>query len=156
MTGVQTCALPIFDFALIILSAPVVLIVAFPIHRAAIRNFFHPTMDNLISLGSLTAFSWSIYAAFNDLETSYTEVSASVITLVILGRYLESRAKRSASSALQELLKISAKDVTVKRGGLPQVISIEDLEIGDVFIVLPGQRIATDGVVVSGSSSVDN
>ena len=144
------------DFALIILSAPVVLIVAFPIHRAAIRNFFHPTMDNLISLGSLTAFGWSIYAAFNDLDTSYTEVSASVVTLVILGRYLESRAKRSASSALQELLKISAKDVTVKRGGLPQVISIEDLEIGDVFIVLPGQRIATDGVVISGSSTVDN
>ena len=142
--------------ALIILSAPVVLVVAFPIHRAAVRNFFHPTMDNLISLGSLTAFGWSIYAAFNDLDTSYTEVSASVVTLVILGRYLESRAKRSASSALQELLKISAKDVTVKRGGLPQVISIEDLEIGDVFIVLPGQRIATDGVVVSGASSVDN
>ena len=144
------------DFALLALSAPVVLVVAFPIHRAAIRNFFHPTMDNLISLGSLTAFGWSIYAAFNDLDTSYTEVSASVVTLVILGRYLESRAKRSASSALQELLKISAKDVTVNRGGLPQVISIEDLEIGDVFIVMPGQRIATDGVVVSGASSVDN
>ena len=142
--------------ALLILSAPVVLIVAFPIHRAAFRNFFHPTMDNLISLGSLTAFIWSIYAALNDLESVYTEVAASVVTLVILGRYLESRAKRSASSALQELLKISAKDVTVKRGGLPQVISIEDLEIGDIFIVLPGQRIATDGVVVSGSSTVDN
>jgi Cu+-exporting ATPase len=144
------------DFALIILSAPVVLIVAFPIHRAAIRNFFHPTMDNLISLGSLTAFGWSIYAAFSNLDTSYTEVAASVVTLVILGRYLESRAKRSASSALQELLKISAKDVTVNRGGLPQVISIEDLEIGDVFIVMPGQRIATDGVVVSGASTIDN
>ena len=144
------------NVALLILSAPVVLIVAFPIHRAALRNFFHPTMDNLISLGSLTAFIWSIYAALNDLESVYTEVAASVVTLVILGRYLESRAKRSASSALQELLKISAKDVTVKRGGLPQVISIEDLEIGDIFIVLPGQRIATDGVVVSGSSTVDN
>ncbi|NDA84131.1 MAG: cation-translocating P-type ATPase, partial [Actinobacteria bacterium] len=97
--------------ALLILSAPVVLIVALPIHRAAIRNFFHPTMDNLISLGSLTAFGWSIYATLYDLDTVYTEVAASIVALVVLGRYLESRAKRSASSALQELLKISTKEV---------------------------------------------
>lgn len=142
--------------ALVILSAPVVLIVAFPIHRAAFRNFFHPTMDNLISLGSLTAFGWSIYAALWDLDYVYTEVAASIVTLVILGRYLESRAKRSASNALSELLKISTKDVTVKRGGLPLLIPVEQLEIGDIFIVNPGQRVATDGVVVSGSSSIDN
>jgi Cu+-exporting ATPase len=142
--------------ALLILSAPVVLIVAFPIHRAAFRNFFHPTMDNLISLGSLTAFTWSIYATLYDLETVYMEVAASIVTLVILGRYLESRAKRSASNALQELLKISTKEVTVKRGGLPMLIPVEQLEIGDIFVVLPGQRVATDGVVVSGSSTVDN
>ena len=142
--------------ALLILSAPVVLIAALPIHRAALRNFFHPTMDNLISLGSLTAFGWSVYAALWDLDSVYTEVAASVVTLVILGRYLESRAKRSASSALSELLKISTKEVTVKRGGLPMLIPVEQLEIGDVFVVLPGQRIATDGVVVSGTSTVDN
>jgi len=142
--------------ALLILSAPVVLIVAFPIHRAALRNFFHPTMDNLISLGSLTAFFWSIYATIYDLDTVYTEVAASIVTLVVLGRYLESRAKRSASSALQELLKISTKEVSVKRGGLPLLIPVEQLEIGDIFIVNPGQRIATDGVVVSGASTVDN
>ena len=141
---------------LLILSAPVVLVVAFPIHRAALRNFFHPTMDNLISLGSLTAFGWSIYAMLWDLESVYTEVAASVVTLVILGRYLESRAKRSASSALSELLKISTKEVTVNRGGLPMVIPVEQLEIGDVFVVAPGQRIATDGVVVAGASSIDN
>ena len=144
------------DAALLILSAPVVLIVAFPIHRAALRNFFHPTMDNLISLGSLTAFGWSIYATINDLDSVYTEVAASVVTLVVLGRYLESRAKRSASSALQELLKISTKEVSVKRGGLPMLIPVEQLEIGDIFIVNPGQRIATDGVVVSGASTIDN
>jgi Cu+-exporting ATPase len=142
--------------ALVILSAPVVLIVAFPIHRAALRNFFHPTMDNLISLGSLTAFGWSIYAALWDLDYVYTEVAASIVTLVILGRYLESRAKRSASNALSELLKISTKEVTVKRGGLPLLIPVEQLEIGDIFIVNPGQRVATDGVVVSGTSSIDN
>jgi len=144
------------DTALLILSAPVVLIVAFPIHRAALRNFFHPTMDNLISLGSLTAFGWSIYATINDLDSVYTEVAASVVTLVVLGRYLESRAKRSASSALQELLKISTKEVSVMRGGLPMLIPVEQLEIGDIFIVNPGQRIATDGVVVSGASTIDN
>ena len=105
---------------------------------------------------SLTAFGWSIYAVINDLETVYTEVSASIVTLVVLGRYLESRAKRSASNALQELLKISTKEVTVKRGGLPMVIPVEQLEIGDVFVVMPGQRVATDGVVVSGTSSIDN
>jgi Cu+-exporting ATPase len=142
--------------ALLILSAPVVLIVALPIHRAALRNFFHPTMDNLISLGSLTAFGWSIYATFYDLDTVYTEVAASIVALVVLGRYLESRAKRSASSALQELLKISTKEVTVKRGGLPLLIPVEQLEIGDIFVVNPGQRIATDGIVVSGASSIDN
>lgn len=141
---------------LLILSAPVVLIVAFPIHRAALRNIFHPTMDNLISLGSLTAFGWSIYATVNDLDSIYTEVSASIVTLVVLGRFLESRAKRSASSALSELLKISTKEVTVKRGGLPLLIPVEQLEIGDIFIVNPGQRVATDGVVVSGVSTVDN
>ena len=142
--------------ALLILSAPVVLIVALPIHRAALRNFFHPTMDNLISLGSLTAFGWSIYATLYDLDTVYTEVAASIVALVVLGRYLESRAKRSASSALQELLKISTKEVTVKRGGLPLLIPVEQLEIGDIFVVNPGQRIATDGIVVSGASSIDN
>lgn len=142
--------------AILILSAPVVLIAALPIHRAALRNFFHPTMDNLISLGSLTAFGWSLYAALWDLDSIYTEVSASIVTLVILGRYLESRAKRSASNALSELLKISTKEVTVKRGGLSILIPVEQLEIGDVFVVLPGQRIATDGVVVSGTSTVDN
>ena len=144
------------DAALVILSAPVVLIAAFPIHRAAVRNFFHPTMDNLISLGSLTAFGWSIYATLNNLDSVYAEVAASVVTLVILGRYLESRAKRSASSALSELLKITTKEVTVKRGGLPLLIPAEQLEIGDIFVVNPGQRIATDGVVVSGTSSIDN
>jgi Cu+-exporting ATPase len=142
--------------ALVILSAPVVLLVAFPIHRAALRNFFHPTMDNLISLGSLTAFSWSVYAALWDLDYIYSEVAASIVTLVILGRYLESRAKRSASSALSELLKISTKEVTVKRGGLPLLIPVDQLEIGDIFIVNPGQRVATDGVVMAGSSSIDN
>jgi len=140
----------------IALSAPVVLLVAWPIHRAALRNLLHPTMDNLISLGSLTAFGWSIYANSTGNGDVYTEVAAGLVTFVVLGRFLETRAKRRASSALSALLALSVKEVSVIRGGLTVLIPVENLEIGDEFVVAPGDRIATDGVVVSGNSSVDN
>ena len=140
----------------IALSAPVVLLVAWPIHRAALRNLLHPTMDNLISLGSLTAFGWSIYANATGNGDVYTEVAAGVVTFVILGRFLETRAKRRASSALSALLALNVKEVSVIRGGLTVLIPVENLEIGDEFVVAPGDRVATDGVVVSGNSSVDN
>ena len=155
-TRVQANSHVVAHWAAILLTLPVVLIVAFPIHRAAIRNFFHPTMDTLISLGSLVAFGWSIYANYMGEGAVYAEVAATVITFVILGRFLESRAKRSASSALQSLLKLGAKDVTVIRGGLPLLISIDQLEVGDEFEVRPGSRIATDGIIISGTSTVDN
>ena len=138
------------------LSAPVVLLVAWPIHRAALRNLLHPTMDNLISLGSLSAFGWSIYANATGNGDVYTEVAAGVVTFVILGRFLETRAKRRASSALSALLALNVKEVSVVRGGLTVVIPVENLEIGDEFVVAPGDRVATDGVIVSGNSSVDN
>ena len=138
------------------LTTPVVLFVAWPIHRAALRNLFHPTMDNLVSLGSLSAFGWSIYANSTGAGDVYTEVAGGVILLVVLGRYLETRAKRRASSALSALLSLGAKEVTIIRGGLPLISSIENLQIGDEFEVRPGDRIATDGIVVSGSSAVDN
>jgi len=140
----------------IALSAPVVLLVAWPIHRAALRNLLHPTMDSLISLGSLTAFGWSIYANATGNGDVYTEVAAGVVTIVILGRFLETRAKRRASSALSALLALNVKEVSVIRGGLTVLIPVENLEIGDEFVVAPGDRVATDGVVVSGNSSVDN
>ena len=155
-TRIQANSHVVAHWVAIILTLPVVLIIAYPIHRAAIRNFFHPTMDSLISLGSLVAFGWSIYANYMGEGAVYTEVTATVITLVILGRFLESRAKRSASSALQSLLKLGAKEVTVLRGGLPMLIPIDQLEIADQFEVRPGSRIATDGVIISGVSSVDN
>ncbi len=138
------------------LSAPVVLLVAWPIHRAALRNLLHPTMDNLISMGSLSAFGWSIYANATGNGDVYTEVAAGVITFVILGRFLETRAKRRASSALASLLALNVKEVSVIRGGLTVVIPVENLEIGDEFVVAPGDRVATDGVIISGNSSVDN
>jgi Cu+-exporting ATPase len=138
------------------LTAPLILIVALPIHRAALRNIFHPTMDSLISLGSLSAFGWSIYSNATGAGDVYTEVAAGVLLFVILGRYLESRAKHRASSALSTLLALGAKEVTVLRNGLEVIIPISELAISDDFVVKPGARIATDGLVVSGVSSVNN
>ena len=143
-------------WAVIALSAPVVIFVAYPIHKAALRNLFHPTMDNLISMGSLAAFGWSIYANSTGVGDVYTEVAAGVIFFVILGRYLETRAKAKASNALYSLLALGSKEVTIIRGGFPLIVSIDQLQIGDEFEVRPGDRIATDGVVISGESSVDN
>ena len=163
---------PASAWLVLILSAPVVLIMAWPIHRAAIRNITHPTMDTLVSIGSLTAFIWSIYATatykisnsgiiatgkiVSPELMSYAEVSASVIFFVMLGRYLEHRAKRKAGSALAELFKLSAGKVEVQRGGQSITIDISEIEVGDIFIVKPGERIATDGVVTSGISTVNN
>jgi len=143
-------------WVVIALSAPVVLIVAYPIHKAAYRNFMHPTMDNLISMGSLAAFGWSIYANATGAGDVYTEVAAGVVFFVILGRYLETRAKAKASSALTSLLALGSKEVTIVRGGFPLIVPIEQLQIGDEFEVRPGDRIATDGIVVKGESAVDN
>jgi len=143
-------------WVVIALSAPVVLLVAYPIHKAAFRNLMHPTMDNLISMGSLAAFGWSIYANSTGAGDVYTEVAAGVIFFVILGRYLETRAKARASSALTSLLALGSKEVTIVRGGFPLIVPIEQLQIGDEFEVRPGDRIATDGIVVKGESAVDN
>ena len=140
----------------IALSAPVVLIVAWPIHRAALRNLKHPTMDNLISMGSIAAFTWSIYANSTGEGDVYTEVAAGVIFFVILGRFLETRAKARAGAALSALLALGSKEVTIVRGGFPLIVPIEQLQIGDEFEVRPGDRVATDGIVVSGQSAVDN
>ena len=140
----------------IALSAPVVLFVAWPIHRAALRNLKHPTMDNLISMGSIAAFTWSIYANSTGEGDVYTEVAAGVIFFVILGRFLETRAKARAGAALSSLLALGSKEVTIVRGGFPLIVPIEQLQIGDEFEVRPGDRVATDGIVVSGQSAVDN
>jgi len=140
----------------IALSAPVVLLVAWPIHRAALRNIKHPTMDNLISMGSIAALTWSIYANATGVGDVYTEVAAGVIFFVILGRFLETRAKARAGAALSSLLALGSKEVRIVRGGFPLIVPIEQLQIGDEFEVRPGDRVATDGIVVSGQSAVDN
>jgi Cu+-exporting ATPase len=150
------------SWLLIFLSIPVVIILAWPIHRAAIKNILNPTMDTLVSLGSIIAFTWSAYSAsvFNPEDQSmpsiYAEVSSSVIFFVMLGRYLEHRAKRKAGSALAELFKLSASDVEIQVNGITKTIPISELEIGDIFVVKPGDRIATDGIVISGFSTINN
>ena len=144
------------SWLVLLITTPLILFVAWPIHKAALRNILHPTMDTLISLGSITAYVWSIYATYTGEGDVYTEVAAGVLFFVILGRYLESRAKRSASSALSSLLALSEKEVSVLRGGVEVLIPISDLVVGDEFVVRPGARIATDGIVISGQSSVDN
>ena len=153
---------PITTWLLISLSIPVVFVLAWPIHRAAIKNLTHPTMDTLVSLGSLVSLSWSIYSAStyiakdNMMPTIYAEVSSAVIFFVMLGRYLEHRAKHKAGSALAELFKLSAGTVEVKRGNSTSVISIDDLVVGDLFVIKPGDSIPTDGQVVSGFSTINN
>ncbi len=138
------------------LTAPVVLIIAWPIHRAALRNLAHPTMDNLISLGSLSAFGWSIYANSTGAGDIYAEVATSVVTFIVLGRYLESRAKKRAGSTLAHLLSLNPKEVTILRGNEEVRAPIQNLQIGELCVVRPGDRIPTDGVIVEGVSAIDN
>ena len=152
---------PASTWLVLALSVFVVLIMAWPIHRAALKNLINPTMDTLVSLGSLISLGWSVYAAATykpeqDILTIYTEVSASVIFFVMLGRYLEHRAKRSAGSALAELFKLSSGQVEISRDGGNLVIPIDELQVGDIFVVKPGDRIATDGQVVSGFTTINN
>jgi Cu+-exporting ATPase len=159
------------------LAAPVVVWGAWPFHQAAWANLRHgtATMDTLISMGTIAAFGWSIYALFwgtagmpgmthsfeltisrtDGTSNIYLEVAAGVTTFILAGRYFEARAKRRAGAALRALLELGAKDVAVRRNGVEQRIPIDQLAVGDEFVVRPGEKIATDGVVVEGDSAVD-
>ncbi|MBT1183540.1 copper-translocating P-type ATPase [Streptomyces sp. CJ_13] len=159
------------------LAAPVVVWGAFPFHRAAWTNARHgaATMDTLVSVGTLAAFAWSLWALFlghagmpgmrhgfdftisrtDGSSAIYLEVAAGVVSFILLGRYLEARSKRKAGAALKALLELGAKDVTVLRDGREVRIPVARLAAGDRFVVRPGEKIATDGTVVEGSSAVD-
>lgn len=172
-----------WQWASLALAAPVVVWGAWPFHRAAWINLRHgaATMDTLISLGVSAAFLWSLYALFlgdagmpgmmDAFEWSvqpsdgagniYLEVASGVTTFVLAGRYFETRSKRRAGAALRALLEVGAKDVAVLRvpagGGSPVEVRVPvaELRVGEEFVVRPGEKIATDGVVVSGTSAVD-
>ncbi|WP_410538475.1 heavy metal translocating P-type ATPase [Streptomyces sp. KL2] len=159
------------------LAAPVVVWGALPFHRAAWTNARHgaATMDTLVSVGTTAALGWSLWALFlgdagmpgmrhgfeltvsraDAASALYLEVAAGVTTFILLGRYLEARSKRSAGAALRALLELGAKEVTVLRGGREERIPVAELAVGDRFLVRPGEKIATDGTVVEGSSAVD-
>ncbi len=159
------------------LAAPVVVWGAAPFHRAAWTNLRHgaATMDTLVSVGTLAAFGWSLWALFlgdagepgmrhpfeltvsraDGASMIYLEVAAGVTTFILLGRYLEVRSKRQAGAALRALMELGAKDVTVLRDGREVRVPAERLAVGDRFVVRPGEKIATDGTVVEGSSAVD-
>ena len=159
------------------LAAPVVVWGGWPFHRAAWLNLRHraATMDTLVSLGTLAAFGWSLYAlVFGDagmpgmrmrfeLTASsgdaasqlYLEVASAVVVFVLAGRYLELRAKRRSGAALTALLELGAKDVAVLRDGVETRTPIDQLMPGDSFVVRPGEKIATDGIVIDGRSAID-
>ncbi|MGB3370034.1 MAG: heavy metal translocating P-type ATPase [Rhodococcus sp. (in: high G+C Gram-positive bacteria)] len=159
------------------LAAPVVVWGAWPFHQAAWTNLRHgtSTMDTLVSMGTLAALGWSLYALFfgtagtpgmkhpfeltiarmDGSANIYLEAAAGVTTFILAGRYFEQRSKRRAGAALRALLDMGAKDVAVMRGGVEQQIPVGELAVGDIFVVRPGEKIATDGVVESGASAVD-
>ncbi|MEV8250940.1 heavy metal translocating P-type ATPase [Microbacterium sp. NPDC076768] len=159
------------------LAWPVIIWGAWPFHKAAWVNLRHgaATMDTLISMGTLSALLWSLYALFfgtagmpgmthafeftvarsDGASNIYLEVGAGVTTFILAGRYFENRAKRQAGAALRALLQLGAKDVAVLRGGVETRIPTTELKVGDDFVVRPGEKIATDGTVISGTSAVD-
>ncbi|WP_223185542.1 cation-translocating P-type ATPase [Streptomyces sp. CBMA152] len=163
----------------LMLAAPVVVWGAYPFHKAALTNARHgaATMDTLISVGTLAAFTWSLWALFfgdagmpgmrhgfeltananGGASNIYLEAAAGVTAFILAGRYFEAKSKRKAGAALQALLELGAKDVTVldTESGTESRIPITDLRAGDRFLVHPGEKIATDGTVVEGGSAVD-
>jgi P-type Cu+ transporter len=166
-----------WQWASLTLAAPVLVWGAWPFHLAAYKNLRlgAATMDTLVSLGTGAAFGWSLYAlffgtagepgmkhsfAFTIERTSgtgniYLEVAAGVTVFILAGRYFEARSKRRAGAALRALLDMGAKDVAVLRDGREERMGVDQLMAGDLFVVRPGEKIATDGIIIEGSSAVD-
>ncbi|MFI1581461.1 heavy metal translocating P-type ATPase [Embleya sp. NPDC020630] len=159
------------------LAWPVVAYGAWPFHKAAWTNLRHgtSTMDTLVSMGTLAALAWSVYALFwgsagepgmthafsfaiersDGAGNIYLEAAAGVTTFILAGRFFEARAKRRSGAALKALLELGARDVAVLRDGREERIPVEQLVVGDLFVVRPGEKIATDGVIEQGTSAVD-
>ena len=169
---------PGWQWAALALATPVVFWCGLGFHHSALVNLRHgaTTMDTLISLGTLSSYLFSLYALLfggagevgmkhewslslsrdHALANIYFEASASIIMFILLGRYIEARSRKDSSEALRALLDVGAKTVTVVRDDAEVVVPIEALQVGDEFVVKPGQQVATDGEVVSGYSAVDN
>lgn len=174
---VPTWQFDYWQWVSLVLATPVVFWAGWLFHRATFVNLRHGilTMDTLITMGTFAAYGWSVFALFfgmageigmrHSLEllawqqdpsgNIYLEVAAGVTTFLLLGRYLEERSKRSAGEALRALAALGAREVSVLRDGVESRIPIEELQVGEVFVVRPGEVIATDGTVVSGNAAVD-
>jgi P-type Cu+ transporter len=140
------------------LATPVVFWGGWQFHRAAFSNARHlaATMDTLISVGTLAAWLWSTVVLVGGLDADvYFEVAGVITTLILLGRFFEARARRRSGAAIRALLELGAKEARVLRGDEEVLVPIEQLEVGELFVVRPGEKIATDGVVVGGASAVD-
>jgi Cu+-exporting ATPase len=148
---------PGWEWVSLALATPVVTWAAWPFHRAALQNARHAiaTMDTLVSLGVTVSYGTSLVAVAVGVGDTYLEVAAGVTALVLLGRYLESRARRQSGAALRALLELKATDVMMITDGGEQRVPVSQLTPGDLFAVRPGEKIATDGVVTRGRSSVD-
>ncbi len=155
-----------WQWVMLALTTPIVFWGGYPFHKAAINSARHgsSTMDTLVSIGTLAAYLWSAFTVVTGAAAHghshvhgpvYFEVAAAVTVFLLAGRYAEAKAKRSAGAALRALLSLGAKDAVVSRGGEEVRIPAEQLQLGDVLVVRPGERVATDGVVVDGASALD-
>jgi P-type Cu+ transporter len=177
MAMIPVLQFPYWQWLSLVLAAPVVVWAAWPFHRAALVNLRHgaATMDTLVSVGITAALLWSVYALFfgtagvpgmthpfeltvgpsDGAANIYLEVAAGVTTFVLAGRYFEKRSKRTAGAALRALLELGAKEVSVLRAGREERVPVDQLTVGDEFVIRPGEKIATDAVVIEGRSAVD-
>jgi Cu+-exporting ATPase len=156
---------PGWQWVVLALTTPIVFWGGYPFHKAALNSARHgsSTMDTLVSLGTLSAYIWSVVTLVAGIGGHahehghvYFEVAAAVTVFLLAGRYAEAKAKRAAGSALRALLSLGAKEAVVIRGGAEVRIPADQLSVGEVIVVRPGERVATDGVVVDGASALDS
>ncbi len=147
-----------WEWLALALATPVVFWSGWPFHKAAALNARHAaaTMDTLISLGTLAAWTWSTVVLLTSVTAdTYFEVAGVITTLILVGRFFEARARRRSGEAIRALLKLGAKEARVLRGGEEILIPVEELRVGDRFVVGPGEKVATDGIVEEGASALD-
>jgi len=162
LSMVMAWQFPGWQWWVLALATPIVFWGGYPFHSAALNSARHgtSTMDTLVSIGTLAAYFWSAFVVITGAATHghghvYFEVAAAVTVFLLAGRYSEAKAKRSAGSALRALMSLGAKEATVLRDGDEVRISAAELVVGDVLVVRPGERVATDGTVIEGSSALD-
>ena len=159
LSMVMATQFPGWHAVVLALATPIVFWGGYPFHSAALNSARHgtSTMDTLVSIGTLAAYLWSAFVVITGSAGHvYFEVAAAVTVFLLAGRYSEAKAKRSAGSALRALLSLGAKDAAVVRNGEEVRIGAGELVIGDVIVVRPGERVATDGVVIDGASALDS